>query len=85
MCSNLTFEDYFEFISYPFSFKFFLEKLNSRSEYNEEFLAFLLFDTCKKNVYGKIPHMTDVGILSSALAGKDSELIKKVVTELLNK
>lgn len=57
MCTNLTFEDYFEIISYlsPSSFKFFLEKLNSRSEYNEEFLAFLLFDTYK-NIDDKTPH-----------------------------
>ena len=87
MGTNMTFEEYFEFISNlsPSSFRFFLEKLNSRSEYNEEFLAFLLFDTCKKNVYDQIPHMIDVGILSAVLADNDSDKIKKVVTELLNK
>lgn len=87
MCSNLTFEEYFDFISNlsPSSFKFFLEKLNSRYEYNEEFLTFLLFDTYNKNVEEQIPHMTDVGILSAALSDKDYDLIKKVVIELLNK
>ena len=87
MYDNITFEEYFEILSYlsPSSFKFFLKKLNSCSEYNEESLAFLLFGICQKNVYDQIPHMIDVGILSAALADKDSELIKKVVTELLNK
>ena len=86
MCTNLTFEEYFDFISNfsPSSFKFFLETLNSRPEYNEEFLASLLFDAYNKNVEEQIPHMTDVSILSAALADKDSDLIKKVVTELLN-
>ena len=75
----MTFEEYFEFISNlsPSSFRFFLENLNSRSEYSIEFLTFLLFDTYKKNIDDKTQHLTDVGILSAALAGKDSELIKK--------
>lgn len=87
MCSNLTFEDYFDIISNlsPSSFKYFLEKLNSSSEYSKEFLAFLLFDTYNKNVEEQIPHMTDVGILSAVLVDNDSYLIKKVVTGLLNK
>ena len=63
---------------------FYLEKLNSRSEYNEEFLAFLLFDAYNKNVEEQISHMTHVGILSPVLADKHFDNIKIVVTELLN-
>lgn len=87
MYDNITFEEYFDIISKfsPSSFKYFLKKLNCSSDYSNKNLMSLLLKAYNKNVDEQIPHLTDVGILSSALADKDYDLIKKVVTELLNK